>query len=513
MLLKGLKIDIFVYRTHSKTVQKMADDDLLAEAIPSEKVGDKILDPTCIEAKRTGKRNALLWFTYDAADTYFSQLVISLAYTPFALLLGIQNGWSYSEAFIVMSVFMAVSNLLIAVLGPIMGSISDIAGKRKGAVIIVASIMIGTTALISAWVNFWWASVLFLIANFCYQAGRMYYDAQIPFIAKTEERSITQAIGGSLSFIGSVLGVVTSMVLVGIFGKPTHIDTAVWANQDIPPSSIDLAGLRWMFVIGAVVIIIMAFPYLFHKEVENPQDVTLKDNFRQSLNTFRTTGKEILKDRNSILFFLSWFFITDAANTAVLYMAVIIQGAVGYDTTVTNYVIFAGIGGSFVFAIITGLIMNRIGPKLSFMINGVSWAIAILIVMVSGWSVGGIDFPKWPMFLGAFFIGVGFGGIWIIGRQFIMELAPPQKLAQYGGFQKIAGRVSAIASPLIFAGLIYAFTPKYGEHHAYRFALGGLFVFFIIGVFLLTFIIDPHKRYLTGDRAPYANLYDKTESN
>ncbi|MFW9923220.1 MAG: MFS transporter [Candidatus Thorarchaeota archaeon] len=489
----------------------MPDDDILAEAVPSVKAGDMLVDPKGIEAKRTAKGNAFLWFSYDAADTFFSQLIISLAYTPYALLLGLEMGWSYRGAFIIMSIFMAVSNLLIAVLGPIMGSISDIAGKRKGAVIIVATIMVGTSALISVWKNFWWASVLFLIANFCYQAGRMYYDAQIPFIAKTEERSLTQAIGGSLSFIGSVLAVVLNMVLVPIFGRPDHVDTAIWMEQEISLETINFGGLQWLFAIGAGVIVLMAIPYLFHKEVENPQNVKLKDNFKQSLQTFRTTGVGILKDKNSILFFLSWFFITDAANTAILYMAIIIQGAVGYDAEVTNYVIFAGIGGSFVFAIITGLIMNKIGPKATFMINGAAWAIAILIVMISGWNVAGIALPQWPMFIGAFFIGVGFGGIWIIGRQFIMELAPPTKLAQYGGFQKIAGRVSAIVSPLIFAGLIYAFSPIYGEHHAYRFALGGLVVFFIIGVLCLIFIKDPHNRYLAGERAPYAGLYDKED--
>ena len=82
--------------------------------------------------------------------------------------------------------------------------------------------------------------------------------------------------------------------------------------------------LQWMFLIGAIVIVIMALPYLFHKEVETPSKVTLKDNFKQSRQIFRTTGKEILRDRNSLLFFLGWFFITDAANTAILYMTVTI---------------------------------------------------------------------------------------------------------------------------------------------------------------------------------------------
>jgi len=409
---------------------------------------------------------------------------------------------------------MAVSNLLIAVLGPIMGSLSDRVGKRKGAVILVASVMIATSAVITAWVNFWWACIMFMIANFCYQAGRMFYDAQIPFIAKTESRSVLQAVGGSLSFFGSVFAVVTSMMVGKFIGGWEHIDTAVWEADPSYYAAFtldDFINLKWLFVIGAAVIFIMAFPYIFHKEVENPSENGLKENFKESLKDFRVTLKEIFKDRNSILFFLSWFFITDAANTAIMYMAVVIQGAVGYPAEITNYVIFAGIGGSFIFAILTGFFMNKFGPKLTFIINGISWSIAIIIIIFSGWNIGGIALPKWPMFIGAFFIGVGFGGIWIIGRQFIMILAPPKKLAQYGGFQKIAGRVSAIVSPLLFSGFIYLFATPFGTHHAYRFALGQLLLFFIIGVILLFYIVDPHKKYLAGERAPYKDLYPEKQ--
>ncbi|NHJ46657.1 MAG: MFS transporter [Asgard group archaeon] len=511
-------------------------DEMFETAETAIKAGD--IDPTSIESKETRKGNAVLWFFYDAADTYFSQLILSLAYSPFALLLGIKLGWSYTESFLVMSAFMAFSNLLIAIFGPVLGSFSDTLGKRKIAVIISAGIMIGTTAAISgvalllkpeisdAWQNdfvYWMTSIFFVIANFCYQAGRMFYDAQIPFVAKTEERSVTQAIGGSLAFLGSVLAVVTNMVVVGILGKPTHADTAIWIDEGIDPNAVKFGALPWLFIIGAVIILIMSIPYLFHKEVENPKKISTKENFKQSFQTFRTTGKEILKDKNSILFFLSWFFITDAANTAILYMAVVIQGAVGYGTDETNYVIFAGIGGSLIFAILTGFFMKRYGPKLSFIVNGAAWAIAIIIIMFAGLIfnvtvVGNITYigmlPQWIMFVGAFFIGVGFGGIWIIGRQFIMVLAPPQKLAQYGGFQKIAGRVSAIVSPLLFSGTMFLFTRVFSESHnpvhfAYRAALGQLLLFFIIGVILLFFIRDPHKRYLTGERAPYPGIYDK----
>ncbi|HUT82428.1 MAG TPA: MFS transporter [Candidatus Bathyarchaeia archaeon] len=498
-------------------------ENILDAGEPSAKTGDKS-DPTRIEAKKTGWKNAFLWYFYDAADTYFSQLIISIAFTPFALVLGIyQLDWSYEKSFIIVSVFMAASNLLIAVLGPIMGALSDRIGKRKGGVIIVASIMIASTAMITAWVNFYWACVLFMIANFCYQAGRMFYDAQIPFLAETEKRSVLQAVGGSLSFFGSVFAVLTSMIAGKALGGWEHIDTAVWEADPGYYASFSLdnfINLRWLFVIGAGVILLLSIPYLFHKEVENPPDekIPMKENFRHSLKDFGITAKEIFKDKNSILFFLSWFFITDAANTAIMYMAVIIQGAVGYSAAVTNYVIFAGIGGSLIFAIVTGFFMRKYGPRLTFIVNGISWAIAIIIVIFSGWQYKTefIDgswivhaLPQWPMFVGAFFIGIGFGGIWIIGRQFIMVLAPPSKLAQYGGFQKIAGRVSAIVSPLLFSAMIFWFSNPIGLHNAYRVALLQLLLFFIIGVILLFFIRDPHRRYLQGERSPYSGIYDK----
>jgi UMF1 family MFS transporter len=474
---------------------------------------------------KTGFWNAAAWFSYDAADTFFSQLIISLAYTPFALLLGIELFDSYTIAFVIMSVFMAVSNLLAAIFGPMLGSMSDIIGKRKGAVIMVASILIATTAAISIFnpsanpgLAFWGSSVLFLIANWCYQMGRMFYDAQIPFIAQPEQRSVTQAVGGSLSFIGSVLAVLINMFvvngLIGGWAHPTSVPTAIWDAGGFNPATIEYGGLRYLFVIGAIVIFIMAFPYLFHKEVQNPQKISLKDNWAQSRKVFRSTGREIIHDRNSILFFLAWFFITDAANTAILYMAIIIQGAVGYDASVTNYVIFAAIGGSFLFAILTGFFMKKAGPKNSFIVNALCWTLGITIVIISGWdmsSFGGPVMPQWIMFIGAVFIGVGFGGIWIIGRQFIVVLAPPDKLAQYGGFQKIAGRVSAIVSPIFFSLIMFytAQIPGIGTHHAYRIALGQLFLFFLIGMALLFFIKDPHERYNAGERAPYKDLYIK----
>ncbi|MHA1346026.1 MAG: MFS transporter [Candidatus Heimdallarchaeaceae archaeon] len=481
---------------------------------------DVILDEqdikeTSLESKRSSRKNAWLWYSYDMADTFFSQSVISLAFTPFVILMGVAMGWEYPTVFIVMSIFMAGSNLLIAILGPIFGAISDKAGKRKPAVLISAGIMVTATALITVWVNFWWACFLFVIANFCYQAGRMFYDAQIPFIAETETRGFMQAIGGAIAAFGSVIAIAVSIIvgLPGLFGPHTEVNSGIWqvGSTTIDPNSINYGGLRYLFVISSVIIILISIPYLFHKEVENPpkEALTPGEYVKSSLVSFKTSLKDIVSDKNSWLFFLAWFFITDAANTTILYMVPVVS-TVGGPTLegMTNYIILGGIIFSVFFGIIVGRLMNRLGPKNLFIAVGGSWFIALTIFILTGLQIGSVTIPVWLIWFGAIFIGIGFGGIWIVGRQFIMVLAPPSKLAQYGGFQKIAGRVSAIVSPLLFGLMIYV-SQSLGLANAMRVALGSLLVLFSAGIICASFIVDPHKRYLQGERAPYKGIYDK----
>ncbi|MCG3219488.1 MAG: hypothetical protein KAR35_10800, partial [Candidatus Heimdallarchaeota archaeon] len=104
------------------------------------------VDQTEIEAKKTERKNILLWSSYDAGDTLFSQAIISLAFQPLVLLVAFDQGiGSYQDAFLYMSLFMAFSNLLVAILGPLIGAISDTTGSRKPFVIFSATLMMLST--------------------------------------------------------------------------------------------------------------------------------------------------------------------------------------------------------------------------------------------------------------------------------------------------------------------------------------------------------------------------------
>ncbi|MHA1687486.1 MAG: MFS transporter [Candidatus Heimdallarchaeaceae archaeon] len=460
-----------------------------------------------LESKSTSLKNIFLWSSYDAADTLFSQSILSIAFQPFVLLLAYEHGIrSYWNAFVIMSAFMVVSNILVAILGPIIGAFSDTIGKRKVPLVFVASLMCLSTLGFMVWRNLWWALIMFVVANFSYQAGRMLYDSMIPFLAKTEERGKTSGISGALSFLGTFAAVALGMVAWKIWGEYSKPEKVY--NGD---ASLDYGGLVPLFGITVAAIVLFALPFLFSREKENPNQNGFHQNLRDSIATFKNTLQEIFHYKNALIFILGWFFITDASNTAVLYMQLVIVDGAG--ATPNQALMIIALGGllSMIGAIVVGLLLDKFGPKLNFIVNIFAWIIAVTITVLACIEVNGQHIIPWQsMFLTAFFIGIGFGGIWLIGRQFVFEIAPPDKVAQYSGFKSIAGRVSAILSPLTFLIIFYSVrNTGISVSNSYAIALSPLILFFFTGLLIILKYTDVHKEYLLGERAPYKKLQNK----
>lgn len=476
-------------------------------------------DVTIIEAKKTNLKNVFLWSSYDAADTLFSQAILSIVFQPLVLFLawdmGIRGYW---QAFALMSTFMAVSNLLVAIFGPLIGALSDTLGRRKIGVIISAGVMCGGTLLFLVWMNFWWLCILFVLANFGYQAGRMFYDSMIPFISKTDERGKTSGISGALSFIGTFAGLGLAQLAYGVWGqfsKASDIFQETKSAHLLYPSldwyavirDYNYISLFWMIPIVVGVILLFAFPFLFSKEKTNDNNNGFKQNLRLATKDYRKTFGEIFraKNKNALYFIIGWFFVTDAANTVILYMNTMIMDGAGASPG--QALIIMAVGGvlSMAGAIVVGFLLDKWGPKKNFIINAAAWFIAVIIGILGCVEINGVDILPWQFLMpSAFFIGVGFGGLWIIGRQFVLEVAPPDRVTQYQGFKQIAGRVSAIVSPLMFLGFMgIAAAAGWSIPNQITVALLPLLVFFIIGFIIIRKYVSVHKEYLAGERAPY----------
>ncbi|MHA1910454.1 MAG: MFS transporter [Candidatus Kariarchaeaceae archaeon] len=467
------------------------------------------IDQTIIEAKKTDRRNILLWSSYDAGDTLFSQAIISLAFQPLVLLVAFDQGIdSYKDAFLYMSLFMAFSNLLVALLGPLIGAISDTSGSRKPFVIFSATLMMLSTYGMMFFNDFVILCLLFVLANFSYQAGRMFFDSMIPFLAKTEERGTASAISGSLAFFGTFGAIGLGKLAYALYGEPSAPSNVFLDPSNPDYEVLDYGGIIEFIGFSVLAILLFTIPFLFSKEKVIKNGNGIKKNVRIALKDFRVTFSELLNDRNALLFIITWFFVTDASNATVLYMnAVIVDGA---GATMGEALIVIAMGGllAMIGAILTGVYLDRFGPKKIFKFNIYAWGISVILAILACWEPNGNDIFPWQiMILSAFSIGIGFGGLWIIGRQFIYEIAPPSKVAAYMGFKQISGRVSAIISPILFAGgVLLGDFLGYSESNSFALALIPLFIFFIIGYFFLRNYVDVHEEYLAGERAPYAKF-------
>ncbi len=359
---------------------------------------ETVQDVTEIEAKKTSMKNVLLWSSYDAADTLFSQAILSIAFQPYILILAYQMGVTdYGTAFMMMSIFMAVSNLIAALLGPLIGALSDTIGKRKPAVLMSAALMLTATFAFMAWRNYWWAIVCFVFANVGYQSGRLFFDSMIPFISKTNERGKTSGISGALSFIGTFVAIGLGMLAWSLWGEylaPSLLFTGNWYVAD------PFGGLVWLFGISAVAIILFSIPFLFSKEREGENKNSFKTNFRLSLSSLKSTLKEIKRYRNAWLFILGWFLVTDAANTAILYMQLVIVDGAGATPTEALLVIAMGGLLSMVGAIVVGLLLDKFGPKKNFLINIISWFIAVTLVIFTVLEINGQRILPWQVMFG-----------------------------------------------------------------------------------------------------------------
>eukprot|EP01105_Mastigella_eilhardi_P002613 TRINITY_DN1329_c0_g2_i1.p1 TRINITY_DN1329_c0_g2~~TRINITY_DN1329_c0_g2_i1.p1 ORF type:complete len:575 (-),score=137.91 TRINITY_DN1329_c0_g2_i1:127-1791(-) len=455
------------------------------------------------EAERFDAFNSILWMVYDGSDTFWNMSQI-LSVTPYAMLLGTYyRGLTYGRTFTYIAIYAAVSNFFIAISAPFLGAISDLLDKRKHAVLACAATYVIFMVLLPVYMDLFWALACWLVCNLAYQLGRNFYDSQIPYVTTASTRHVTQAIGGGLSFFGALLGV-GLCILTKIFWGPW---TAISSNRPVP-QDLNFGGIRQFFWLAMGLFCVIVIPYLFHNEksLEASKRPNVVKCLKESgINTVKTL-KEIVSQRNSLLFTIGWYLMSDAAGAGQSFTPLLLQGAAGMTSSETDYVTLVGIPASIISGLLVGIPLKYLGARVCLILTAIIDMIGEVFFILAIYRVGG---SKWSAYLAAVFAGFALGFLWIVGRQFIIELSPPSKLASWGGFQRISGRVGSIFSPLIFSGIVDGLSNKIGLQGSYLIAVLYRMGLYTLGIIIVFFIVDPHWRYLAGERAPYPGLYKR----
>lgn len=454
-------------------------------------------------------RNIALWTTYDIANTIFSMGIVSVTILRFVQLQGMKEGLSYSSANLLGGAAVAASNIIVALLMPVLGAVADTSGKRKPWTILFGALTILLTGMVFLLSNTYLAIGLFIFANITYQAGNLFYDAMIPYICASDEVGRVSAIGVALGYFGSFIALGLWFMVLGVFGDPTEIDTAKEMVDLGTYADIELNALLLMWPLSALGFLVIMIPFFWTRERRSRVERSALEALKMSLDELWDTAKKIRRDRDMLLYTLGWLLCVDVVNTVIAYMLKMAHEGFGMTETQGTILLFIGVASATTLTFFIGPVCDKHGPKFAFMVVCTTWFTALLIAILAEPDEGNVTWftsilPNFTLYIMAVMVGFAMGGTWVAGRQMVIELAPPDDVGQYFGFNRLAGKGTSAIGVLVFAIVISVFSEFYSLAYTYKIAIATMALMYLIGFVFIMLVRDWHQEFVAGKRAPYS---------
>ncbi|MHA2503755.1 MAG: MFS transporter [Candidatus Kariarchaeaceae archaeon] len=429
------------------------------------------------------KKNYLGWMSYDIANTFYASGILTLMALSWILIRGQQDGLTYNQSNFLFNATLSGASVFMAVMLPILGSLSDVLNERKRFVLVFSGISIFSTFLFSISTNIYLILGFFAVSMIFYQWAQVFYDAMLPGVVPPGQEARLSSLAIAIGYIGGAFVIVYAALLAS--NEPNA------RLEDGPLSLGYFPSLIALILIGFVVFMI---PMFFVKETdwhaisatvvgdqieledERSLSAIIKSSFGELGDTFRGIYHN---NRGMFFYIIAYFIIADFANLIVLINTTYLRDGLGLAE---DFVLYATIvtGASIVlFSYFIGVIADRKGAKRSYQVIGVMWMVALaLLIMVD------VILPRWIIFVAAAIVGPAFSGVWISQRQMVLELVPTeQEVGRYFGLTKFSGKISSALGPIIWASLFAfgAVTLDFETPNAFRFALIGFALILLVG--------------------------------
>ena len=158
------------------------------------------------------------WVLYDVGNSAFTLLVTTIMPIYFNALAE-SDGISDVDYLAYWGYATSISTLIVALLGPTMGTVSDFKGMRKW--IFSVSLLIGALGCVAlGFIQSWlWFLILFVIAKSAYSLSLVVYDSMLPDVTTNERMDEISSRGYAWGYIGSCIPFLLSLMLVLFYEK------------------------------------------------------------------------------------------------------------------------------------------------------------------------------------------------------------------------------------------------------------------------------------------------------
>lgn len=399
------------------------------------------------------RKEIISWILYDFGMAQFSMVILTAYYILYFKQVVIQDTGGMGDFY--WGIATSTSMVLAVLLSPILGTYSDISGKRKNLYTTFSLTSIVSTFLLSFSDRgtILYSMTFFVIAYACYSINMTFYNSFLPDIVKRSEIEKYSGIGWGTGYFGGLF----SLILMAFTIK-------------------DIQSSKFIIVITAISYLLFAIPsyLLLPSQFAYKKD---KSNLLSGFLEIKNTFKNIKNYSNIFTFLIAYFFISDGISTVIVFFSSYTVHTLNFSLK-ENFIllmliqVFAAIG-----AISSGYLSKKIGITKAIISTVLIWILSIGIIFVTE--------NKTTFFFVSSICGTVLGGTQALARSFIAVFSPKEKCGEFFGFMTFSSKIAAIFGPIIF-GSISRITNNQ------RFSILSLEVLFIIGLIIL-FRIKNHS--------------------
>lgn len=410
------------------------------------------------------------WVWYDVGNSAFTLLVstlMSIYFNELATNAGVSSEnylayWGYATS---------VSTAVVAVLGPTLGTLSDLRGARK--VIFSAALLAGAIGcVVLGFLQHWlWFLVLFVIAKSGYSLSLVVYDSMLCDVTSDERMDEVSSRGYAWGYIGSCLPFVLS---IGVY-----ILYAMFDLISMPLSMILVFSLTAVWWVGCSVPLLRSYKQShFVEHGGHP--------VRTGLKNLGGVFKEVAKNRQILFFLLAFFFFIDGVYT-IIDMATAYGTSLGLNTVSLVIALLVTQIVAFPAAILLGMLSRKVKPQ---------YLIVACIVAYFFITVYAIFLRKeYQFWILAVCVGLFQGTIQAMSRSYYAKIVPKAKSGEYFGIYDIFGKGAAFMGTLLVSGVTQIFNNQ-------SIGVGALSVMFLIGLGFFLAAIRAGEKSATAKQLP-----------
>lgn len=161
------------------------------------------------------------WVLYDVGNSAFVLLVSTIMPLYFNYLAG-SSGMSDSDYLAYWGYAASIATIIVAVMGPVVGTMADIKGFKK--ILFTISMLVGAAGCISLGFAKQWLVFLgiFIIAKSGFASSLIFYDAMLTDVTDDERMDEVSSQGYAWGYIGSCIPFIACLALVLASDRKRH---------------------------------------------------------------------------------------------------------------------------------------------------------------------------------------------------------------------------------------------------------------------------------------------------